>query len=118
MCDLALLTVEEDAFWVEPLQNVEFVDVPELQVPPPPPLSLPPPLALSSTPGLCLVPLSNPPSAYPPPPPLPTPPCLAPPPPPPLPLLTNDLRLLMVAAGHNPGRWLPHGRRLAEHHQR
>ena len=32
ICDLALLTVDEDAFWAEPLQGVQFVDVPELQV--------------------------------------------------------------------------------------
>mmetsp|Transcript_2030 Transcript_2030/g.5998 ORF Transcript_2030/g.5998 Transcript_2030/m.5998 type:complete len:611 (-) Transcript_2030:181-2013(-) len=31
ICDLALLTVDEDAFWAEPLQGVQFVDVPELQ---------------------------------------------------------------------------------------
>mmetsp|Transcript_42586 Transcript_42586/g.101114 ORF Transcript_42586/g.101114 Transcript_42586/m.101114 type:complete len:599 (+) Transcript_42586:214-2010(+) len=30
-CDLALLTVAEDAFWEEPLQDLHFVDVPELQ---------------------------------------------------------------------------------------
>lgn len=43
MCDLALLTVEDDAFWLGPgggsgagpgpLRPLNFVDVPELQVP-------------------------------------------------------------------------------------
>lgn len=32
MCDLALLTVEEDAFWAADLRPLQFVDVPELQV--------------------------------------------------------------------------------------
>lgn len=32
MCDLALLTVEEEAFWAADLRPLEFVDVPELQV--------------------------------------------------------------------------------------
>jgi hypothetical protein len=34
MCDLALLTVEEEAFWGADLRPLEFVDVPELQVRP------------------------------------------------------------------------------------
>ncbi|KXZ51680.1 hypothetical protein GPECTOR_11g131 [Gonium pectorale] len=33
VCDLALLTVREDAFWAAELRGLEFVDVPELQSP-------------------------------------------------------------------------------------
>ena len=32
ICDLALLTVDEDEFWSEDLMSLQFVDVPELQV--------------------------------------------------------------------------------------
>ncbi len=32
VCDLALLTVRDDAFWAAELRGLEFVDVPELQV--------------------------------------------------------------------------------------
>jgi hypothetical protein len=32
VCDLALLTVRDDAFWGEEMRALEFVDVPELQV--------------------------------------------------------------------------------------
>ncbi len=31
VCDLALLTVRDDAFWAAELRGLEFVDVPELQ---------------------------------------------------------------------------------------
>ncbi|GIL46280.1 hypothetical protein Vafri_3303, partial [Volvox africanus] len=33
VCDLALLTVRDDAFWAAELRGLEFVDVPELQSP-------------------------------------------------------------------------------------
>ncbi|KAG2425827.1 hypothetical protein HXX76_013452 [Chlamydomonas incerta] len=33
VCDLALLTVHDDAFWAAELRGLEFVDVPELQSP-------------------------------------------------------------------------------------
>ena len=32
ICDLALLTVDEEEFWSEDLMSLQFVDVPELQV--------------------------------------------------------------------------------------
>ena len=32
ICDLALLTVEEEDFWTADLVSLQFVDVPELQV--------------------------------------------------------------------------------------
>ena len=32
ICDLALLTVDEDEFWSGDLMSLQFVDVPELQV--------------------------------------------------------------------------------------
>ncbi len=32
ICDLALLTVDEEDFWSEDLMSLQFVDVPELQV--------------------------------------------------------------------------------------
>lgn len=32
MCDLALLTVRDDAFWDPDMRGLTFVDVPELQV--------------------------------------------------------------------------------------
>jgi hypothetical protein len=32
ICDLALLTVDEDDFWSEDLMSLQFVSVPELQV--------------------------------------------------------------------------------------
>lgn len=32
ICDLALLTVDDDGFWEDDLQPLQFVDVPELQV--------------------------------------------------------------------------------------
>jgi hypothetical protein len=34
ICDLALLTVDEPEFWSEDLMSLQFVAVPELQVPP------------------------------------------------------------------------------------
>lgn len=32
MCDLALLTVRDASFWDSEMRELEFVDVPELQV--------------------------------------------------------------------------------------